>query len=181
MKNYKQPGKTLEITGLSTDVKAGYIYRRTGHSSAMAKAWIGVVPDDILGTSTALTTLDGRPIVIGDGVAAEAQYGSGKGDMILEGVFTSPLPTSGMLVRDSDPVYMQVASVAAPGTVASGVTVNQDAAFNRFAISGALVGFAVGSNYTATQSPYTGMNVVDYKLIALPLHGIVGAAPSASV
>lgn len=176
-KAFSQNGKSIAITGVASTVAVGSVYRRTGASGAMARAWIGVVTDKIIGTSDAQTTIDGRPIVIGDGVAAEAQFGEGKGDMMIEGVFTLALPTSGMVINDSDPLYMRVANTAAPGTVASGVTNNQDAAFNRHAISGACVGFAVGSNYTGTSAPFVGLNVVDVKLLGLPLHGLAAAAP----
>ena len=180
-KNFRQPGKSIAITGRTTTVAQGSVFRRTGASGAMAKGWIGVVEDEIIGTTASAETLDGRPILIGDGVAAEAQSGDGKGDMTIEGVFVFALPTSGMVIADSDPCYMQVASVAAPGTVASGVTNNQDAAFNRHAISGALVGFAVGANYTAATAPFTGKNVVDVKLLGLPLHGLADSAPSTGI
>lgn len=178
-KAYRHEGKSLAISGSASTVASGSLYRRTGASGNFARAWIGVVTDEIIGTSATLTTVDGRPIQIGDGVAAEAQSGSGKGDMMIEGVFTMLLPTSGMIVNDSDPLYMRVADVTDPGTVASGVTNNQDAAFNRHAISGALAGFAVGSNYTGTSAPFTGLNVVDVKLLGLPLHGLAAAAPYA--
>lgn len=177
-KNFRQVGRSITITSQTSDIAAGSIYRRTGASNAMAKAWIGVVEDEIIGTSSNAETIDGRPIQIGNGVAAEAQTGDGKGDMTIEGVFTFALPTSGMLVNDSDPLYMQVVDVTAPGTIASGVTNNQSASFARQAISGALVGFAVDSNYTATTAPFTGMNVVDVKLLGLPLHGLSDVAPS---
>ena len=175
-KAFSQNGKSVAITGVASTVAVGSVYRRTG-AGAMGRAWIGVVTDEIIGTSDTAETLDGRPIQIGDGVAAEAQTGSGKGDMMVEGVFTLSLPTSGMVINDSDPLWMQVANTAAPGTVASGVTNNQDAAFNVRAISGACVGFAVGANYTGTSAPFVGLNVVDVKLLGLPLHGLAAAAP----
>lgn len=175
-KAFSQNGKSIAITGVASSVAVGSVYRRTG-AGAMGRAWVGVLTDKIVGTSDDQTTIDGRPIVIGDGVAAEAQKGEGKGDMMVEGVFTLALPTSGMVINDSDPLYMQVANPAAPGTVASGVTNNEDAAFNGHAISGACVGFAVGANYTGTSAPYVGLNVVDVKLLGAPLHGLAAAAP----
>lgn len=183
-KAYRQEGKSVEITGItSANIAGGNIYRKSGSSSTQGRAWIGVVTDDITATSQAAATLDGRPIVIGDGVLAEAQTGSGKGDMFIEGVFTLRLPTSGMYVNDSDPVYMHLASYAdlsGVGTVASGVTNNQinTTPWTRQAVSGALVGFAVGSSYTATSQPFTGLNVVDVKLIGLPLQGLAAIAPA---
>lgn len=180
-KNFRQPGKSITITGQTATRASGSLFRRTGAAGALAKAWIGVVEDEIIGTAVVDETLDGRPIMIGDGVAAEAQFGDGKGDMTIEGVFTFNLPTSGMLINDSDPLYMQVADVTTPGTVASGVTNNQSADFTRHAISGALVGFAVGANYTAATAPFTGNNVIDVKLLGLPLHGLAAVAPSTGV
>lgn len=181
-KAFRQEGKSIEISGAATTVAAGSVYRRTGGQggSSIVRAHIGVVTDEIIGTSADATTLDGRPIIIGDGVSAEAQTGSGKGDAMIEGVFTLRLPVSGMLVYDADPLYMNVANTAAPGTVASGVTNNQTAAFSRVnrAISGALVGFAVGQSYTGSSAPFTGLNVVDVKLLGLPLHGLAAAAPA---
>jgi len=181
-KAFRQEGKSIEISGVTTTVAAGSIYRRQGgqgSSQALSRAFVGVVTDEIIGTSADLTTIDGRPIQIGDGVAAEAQTGTGKGDAMIEGVFTLALPTSGMVVYDADPLYMQVADVTAPGAVASGVTNNENTdAWNRFAISGALVGFAVGQSYTGTSAPFTGLNVVDVKLLGLPLHGLADAGPA---
>lgn len=179
-KAYRQEGKSIEITGVSSaNVPGGSLYRRTGASATRGRAWIGVVTEDIVATSQDLTTTDGRPIQIGDGVLAEAQKGNGKGSMFIEGVFTLRLPASGMVVFDSDPLYMNLASYAdlSSTPVASGVTNNQDATFNRHAASGALVGFAVGNNYTGTSAPFTGLNVVDVKLVSLPLHNLNPIAP----
>lgn len=175
-KNFRQQGNSLTITGITSQtIAAGSLYRRTGTGqSGDARAWIGCVEDEILGTSVANTTVDGRPIQIGDGVAAEAQFGTGKGDMTIEGVFTFRLPYSGALVLDADPLYAQFTS-----NVASGVTDNMTSGGVQFgAISGSLVGFAVGGNYISTVAPFVGMNVVDVKLIGLPLHGLAAAAPS---
>lgn len=180
-KNFRQEGKSIPITGQSANRSAGWLYRRTGLSSAGAKAWVGVIEDDIIGTSSTLTTIDGRPILIGNGVAAEAQTGDGKGDMTIEGVFTFALPQSGMLIRDADPLYMLVSSVTSIDTIASGVTNNQNAnsgAFDRHALSGALVGFAVGGNYTGATAPFVGLNVVDVKLMGLPLQGLAAVGPA---
>ena len=174
-KNFRQQGNSITISGVSTGtITGGSLYRRTGYSST-GRAWIGVVEDDITGTSTQLTTLDGRPIQIGDGVAAEAQTGTGKGDMTIEGVFTFRLPASGTYVVDGDPLWAVFTS-----DVASGVTDNVIGATFMGAISGALVGFAVGGNYTGSTVPYTGMNVVDVKLTGLPLHGLASVAPASS-
>ena len=161
-KAYQGPGQSVKISGISSTIAVGSVYRRSGGS---VRYWIGVVTDEIIGTGNQLTTVDGRPILIGDGVAAESQVGDGKGDMMVEGIFTLRLPTSGMLVNDGDPVYANFTS-----NVASGVTNNQDAAFNRFPISGGLVGFAEGRSYFATTAPFTGLNMVDVKLLGLPLH-----------
>jgi hypothetical protein len=183
-KAHRQEGKSVEITGIATaNIPGGSIYRKTGSTSTQGRAWIGVVTEDINATSQAATTLDGRPIVIGDGVLAEAQSGSGKGDMFIEGVFTLRLPTSGMYVNDSDPVYLNLASyndLSGTNTVASGVTNNQltTSPWTRHALSGAIVGFAVGASYTATSQPFTGLNVVDVKLIGLPLQGLAAIAPA---
>jgi len=170
-KNFRQVGKSITISGVSgTTVASGSLYRRTG-GSQFQRAWIGVVTDRIIGDDQSQETLDRRPIDIGDGVAAEAQLGEGKGDMMIEGVHVFRLPTSGMAVADSDPLYGDFNSTT---NVASGVTDN--GAFGP--ISGALVGFAVGANYTATTAPFTGLNVVDVKLLGLPLHGLEAISPA---
>lgn len=177
MKTYRQPGSVLQISGISSGtIPAGSLYRRTG-GTQFQRAWIGIVIDDIVGTGTALTTLDGRPIDIGDGRTAEAQYGTGKGDMKVDGVFTCRLPASGSYIVDGDPLW---AIFNETTKVASGVTDNINAAgsLNWGPISGALVGYAVGGNYTATQVPFVGMNVVDVKLLGFPLHGIAWAGPA---
>ncbi len=166
------------ISGVSSaTIPAGSLYRRSGLSST-SRAWIGVVEDDIIGSSVAAQTLDGRSVNIGDGVAAETQYGTGKGDMTIEGVFTFRLAASGVYVVDGDPLYAQFDG----NNVASGVTdnVNLSTLVQFGAISGACVGFAVGGNYTATTAPFTGMNVVDVKLLGLPLHGLAATAPATS-
>jgi len=172
-KNFRQQGNSITISGVTSGtIVGGSLYRRTG-SAATGRAWIGVVEDDITGSTVQLTTLDGRPIQIGDGVAAESQTGTGKGDMTIAGVFTFRLPASGTLVVDGDPLWAQFTS-----NVASGVTDNVIGDVWMGAISGALVGFAVGGNYTATTVPFTGMNVVDVKLTGLPLHGLAAIAPA---
>tara|TARA_R110002096_G_scaffold388802_2_gene583123 strand:+ start:6163 stop:6714 length:552 start_codon:yes stop_codon:yes gene_type:complete len=181
-KAFRQEGKSIEISGVAATVSSGSVYRRTGATGNFARAWVGVVTDEIIGTSAQQTTLDGRPINIGDGAQAEAQTGEGKGDMMIQGVFTMRLPLSGIAIADSDPIYMNVADVTNPGAVASGVTNNQwDDGTDYFSlpISGALVGFAVGANYVGLSEPYVGLNVVDVKLLGLPLHGLAEIAPSA--
>ena len=71
MKTYRQPGSVLQISGISSGtIPAGSLYRRTG-GTQFQRAWIGIVIDDIVGTGTALTTLDGRPIDIGDGMTTK--------------------------------------------------------------------------------------------------------------
>lgn len=171
-KNFRQKGESLTISGVSATVPGGSLYRRSTYSS-LGRAWIGVVEDEIIGTSASQQTLDGRPIQIGDGVAAEAQTGSGKGDMTIEGVFTFRLPASGTYIQDGAPLYAQFTS-----NVASGVTDNVSGATFMGAISGALVGFAVGQNYTGQTTPFLGMNVVDVKLLGLPLHGLAAIGPA---
>ena len=173
-KNFRQVGKSITISGVtSSTIPAGSLYRRTGGATGAA-AWIGVVEDEILGSSVAAQTLDGRPILIGDGVAAEAQTSSGKGDMTIEGVFTFRLPYSGALVLDADPVYAEFTN-----NFASGVTDNKTAAGVQFGpLSGACVGFAVGQNYISTVQPFVGMNVVDVKLLGPPLQGLAAIAPA---
>ena len=173
-KNFRQVGTSITISGVTSGtIPPGSLYRRTG-GAATARAWIGVVEDEVIGSTVAQTTIDGRPINIGDGVAGEAQFGTGKGDMTIEGVFTFRLPYSGALVLDADPVYAEFTN-----NVASGVTDNMTSAGVQFgAISGSLVGFAVGANYISTVAPFVGMNVVDVKLLGLPLHGIQTVAPS---
>lgn len=175
-KEFSGDGKSVKITGQSATIAQGSIFRRSGGTS---RYWVGVVTDEIIGTAAAQTTVDGRPIQIGDGVAAEAQFGDGKGDMFVEGIFTLRVVASGMYFADSDPVYAQVASFANPGgtLVSSGVTNNQTAAFVKYAVSGALVGFAEGASYISTAKPYVGLNVVDVKLLGLPLHQLAAAAP----
>ena len=167
-KAYRSQGQSLEITGLSSGVKAGYIYRRSGGTT---RYWVGVVTNDITGTSEALTTIDGRPIQIGDGVAAETQYGDGRGDMMVEGVFTIPVYPSGNAPSavDGAPLY----GSSFTNNVASGV----DPTPGGHAISGTLVGFADGDAYIGTTAPYVGVHVVDVKLLGLPLHALQSVAP----
>jgi len=174
-KAFRSEGKSVAITGQTTTVSPGSIFRRSGGT---ARFWIGVVADEIIGNTVALTTIDGRPINIGDGVAAEAPLGDGKGDMFIEGIFTLRCPTSGMIINDGDPVYADVTGKggASQGTVASGVTNNGSPTAGP-AISGCLVGFAEGAAYTATVAPLTGLRVVDVKLLGLPLHALASVAP----
>lgn len=173
-KNFRQKGDSITISGVSATVPGGSLYRRSGYS-ALGRAWIGVVEDEIIGTSATAQTLDGRPIQIGDGVAAEAQAGPGKGDMTIEGVFTFRLPASGTYILDGAPLYANFSS-----NVASGVTDNVTGATFMGAISGALVGFAVGGNYVSNIVPFAGMNVVDVKLLGLPVHGLAAIGPAST-
>lgn len=175
-KNFRQVGSSITISGVtSATIPAGSLYRRTGLST-LNRGWIGVVEDEIVGSSVALQTLDGRSINIGDGVAGETQFGTGKGDMTVEGVFTFRLPASGTYVVDGAPIYGRFTS-----NVASGVTDNVLVAspYTQFgAISGALVGFSVGNSYVGTVTPFVGMNVVDVKLLGLPMHGFEKCGPA---
>ena len=178
-KLFRAEGKSVKITGQAADVPAGRIFRRGNPLSEAANptfggSWIGVVTDEIIGTSSTLTTVDGRPILIGDGVAAEAQVGDGKGDMMVEGVFTLLVDATSAVISGSMPCYMQVASFAAPQNtlIASGVTRNGD-----YAVSGALVGFAVEDEYSGDTAPFTGRRVVDVKLLGNALHDFAATAP----
>lgn len=167
-KFYRAEGKVVAISGQTADVPAGRIFRKGG-VGAQGNFWTGIVVDDIIGTSSTLTTLDGRPIMIGDGVAAEAQSGDGKGDMGIVGVYTLLVDATSAAIVDADPCYAQVADFADPDAtlISSGITEN-----GGFVVSGALVGFAVGPEYTGDTAPYTGRRVVDVKLLGLPLHNI---------
>lgn len=178
-KLFRAEGKSVKIWGQAATVEVGSIFRRGNPLTAVAAgafggSWIGVVTDEIIGTSATLTTIDGRPILIGDGVAAEAQTGDGKGDMGVEGVYTFLVEGTSAVISGATPCYMQVADVANPHStlIASGVTRNGD-----YPISGALVGFAVEDEYTGDTAPFAGRRVVDVKLLGLPLHGIMNTAP----
>ena len=182
-KLFRGEGKSVKISGQAADVVSGRIFRRSNNQNEAANPnfggqWIGVVTDDVLGTTSTLTTLDGRPIIIGDGQAAEAQTGDGKGDMAIEGVFTLLVDATSAVISGAMPCYMQVASFANPQNtlIASGVTRN-GAADVMFAVSGALVGFAVDNEYSGEAAPYAGRRVVDVKLLGNPLHDLVNVAP----
>lgn len=176
-KKYTQQGETISISGLTASLAAGSIYRKGGEKN---RAWIGVVIDDIIGTAVQLTTIDGRPIDIGDG-GGGLQYGDGLGDMQIEGVFTLRLPASGTIVPDGHPLYMQVANIATPTSsatfAASGVTPGMADLIGTGPISGCLVGFAYGEAYTASTGIYSGLRVVDVKLLGLPLQGLAAIGP----
>ena len=63
-KAFRQEGKSIEISGAATTVAAGSVYRRTGNQGGAqdsSRAFVGVVTDEITGTSADATTLDGRP------------------------------------------------------------------------------------------------------------------------
>ncbi len=178
-KLFKSDGKSVQISGQSADIVSGRIFRRGNPLTEVANGtfgggWIGVITDDVLGTSSTLTTVDGRPIIIGDGVAAEAQTGDGKGDMLVEGVFTLLVDATSAVISGATPCYMQVASFANPQStlIASGVTRNSD-----YAVSGALVGFAVDNEYSGEAAPYAGRRVVDVKLLGNAFHDLGNTAP----
>ena len=186
-KLFRAEGKSVKIWGQTATIPAGRIFRRgnpltelafpTGNSGS-GNGWggslVGVVTDEIIGTTETLTTVDGRPILIGDGVSAEAQTGDGKGDMGIEGVYTLLVDGTSAVISGGMPAYMQVADFANPqGTlIASGVTRNDD-----FPVSGALVGFAVEDEYTGDTAPFAGRRVADIKLLGNALHGIAHTAP----
>jgi len=171
-KTFRAEGKSIQIAGQGTGITSGSIFRRS--NPITGGYWTGIVTDDIIGTTEDLTTVDGRPILIGDGVAAEAQTGDGKGDMMVEGVFALLVNALSAVISGSMPVYAHVASFADPGAslVVSGVTRNAD-----FVVSGALVGFAVDDEYTTGAAPFAGRRLVDVKLLGLPLHDIANLAP----
>ena len=180
-KLFRSNGKSVKIDGQAADVASGRIFRRGNPISEVAGGargwggnWIGVVTDDIIGTSSTLTTVDGRPILIGDGVAAEAQVGDGAGDMGVEGVYTLLVEGTSAVISGAMPCYMQVADVDDPSAtlIASGVTRNSD-----HPISGALVGFAVEDEYSGDTAPFTGRRVVDVKLLGNAFTGLLNTAP----
>lgn len=184
-KLFRSEGKSVKIFGQASDVASGRIFRRGnpltelanpagGYGQGWGGNWIGVVVDDILGTDSVLTTLDGRPILIGDGVAGEAQTGDGKGDMGVVGVYTLGVAAASAVISGAMPCYMEVADDANPqdSLIASGVTRHGDVP-----ISGALVGFAVEEEYLGDTAPFAGLRVVDVKLLGNAFTGIMNTAP----
>ena len=86
--NYVGPGDTIPITGLSTGVLGGALYSYSG-GTTVGSNWWGVVANDIIGTSEALTTVDGRPVLDEDLTGLSIQgvnVGTGKGDLKVCGV-----------------------------------------------------------------------------------------------
>ena len=178
-KLFRAEGKSVKIWGQTATVESGRIFRRGNPLTEVANgafggSWVGVVTDEIIGTSQTLTTVDGRPILIGDGVGAEAQTGDGKGDMGVVGVYTLLVEGTSAVISGAMPCYMQVADFANPQStlIASGVTRNGD-----FPVSGALVGFAVEDEYTGDTAPFAGRRVVDVKILGNALHGMLNTAP----
>jgi hypothetical protein len=177
-KHYRGEGKVIKIDGQTADVASGRIYRKGNPLSLAANPtqsgnFVGVVQADITGTSSTLTTVDLRPIQVGDGVDG-TQTGDGKGDMMVEGVHTLLVWGESAVISGSMACYMQVADFANPHStlIASGVTRNGD-----YAVSGALVGFATENEYTGDAAPFTGRRVVDVKLLGNALHAIATTAP----
>jgi len=70
-KNEAAVGDVLRITGLATGHKGGDLL--------VHDSWSGIVQKDIIGTTEALKTIEGREIA--------GQKGDGAGDIQIEGVF----------------------------------------------------------------------------------------------
>lgn len=175
---FKRNGLVLPIVTPSVSgVVANSLYRSGG--------WVGVVQRDITGTSEAEVTIDGRPII---NLAGEtATMGDGLGDIAVEGVYT--VGCSGNTFTDGSPVYFfgQDTQYATPTWVADtpavgpGTTAQVSglvSGTSLHSVSGVLLGYAVGPDYTTRDSSeepddvYWGAitnRVVDVKLLGYPL------------
>jgi len=113
-------GDVLPVTGLATGYKSGALYNFGDPASAAGNGFWGIIQDDIIGTSDALTTIDGRPILDND----VSSVGNGKGDLKITGVHTmvvaSGMAQAGTGFKIGNPVYASGVSTraAAPNTAA---------------------------------------------------------------
>lgn len=179
--NFIGPGMTIPVTGQASSVAAGALF---AHGGAVNEAWWGVCEASITGTAVALTTVDGRPILDED----VTQYGSGEGDIKVEGVFQFAV-ASGLAqivtnFRVGDPVYASgYNGVAGPDVSGnngdSDVTtlgMVQPAAAAVDTTRGlSLAGHVWKAAYLETNnaSPFVGMWVVEAKLLGHPPAGLV--------
>lgn len=193
-------GDTIPISGLSSTVVAGTLYnygRTSGGNATAASAtggfgfgWWGIVQTDIIGTSAALTTIDGRPILDEDltGLSiAGVNKGTGKGDLRVTGVHEIAIASGiacGGTIAAGVPVYASgVNCVAGPcvgGIGASDTTslgmIQSRTGFNQYGWNGGLS--LVGH---AWRAPFLDMRaasntrlswVVETKLLGMPYGGI---------
>lgn len=177
-------GETLPIEGLSTGYKSGTLYAvGQDHTS---KFW-GIIQNDIIGTSEALTTVDGRPILDND----VSQVGSGKGELAITGVHAVVIP-SGLAQAASgfkvgNPVYASgVGTRAAAPTTAAHVGANDPtiygfvqpaSTFTTYGTVGglSLVGHVWKQAYLdlRTTSKTKGAWVAEVKLLGHPVAGLI--------
>lgn len=178
MLNFIGPGTTIPVTGLSSGVSAGALF---GHGSAVNEAWWGIIADDIIGTSEALTTIDGRPILDED----VAQVGDGKGDLLVEGVVQAVV-ASGLAVSNfsvGDPVYASGYNGVAGPDVSGNNGARDVTTYGMVQPAAAAVDTTRGLSlaghvwkrpYLAEgASPFAGSWVVDVKLLGHPAAGLV--------
>lgn len=177
-------GETLPIEGLSTGYKSGTLYAvGQDHTS---KFW-GVIQNDIIGTSEAQTTVDGRPILDND----VSQVGSGKGELAITGVHTVVIPSG--LAKGShgfkvgNPVYASGVNTRAgklpiPNEVGSTDPTDYGfvmplSTFTTYGTSGglSLVGHVWKQAYLdlRTTSKTKGAWVAEVKLLGHPVAGLI--------
>lgn len=83
-------GQSMKITGVSTTKPAGYLHQIGG--------FVGVVLNDIIGTGVAYVAT----AALGAGLTEG--FGDGKGDMSIQGIYSSMLH-SGIVVAVGDALY----------------------------------------------------------------------------
>jgi len=191
MLNYVGPGNTMPLSGLASNVNSGALYSVGGSGAAAGKNFWGVVVDDIIGTGSALTTVDGRPILDEDLTGLSIQgvnVGDGKGDMKVEGVFelvvASGVAQSASNFRKGSAVYASgVNTVAGPSLRFPGAFTatgyGMVAVPAAFTTTGApecmsLVGHVWKEAYLdlRSASPFKGSWVCEVKLLGRPTDGL---------
>lgn len=188
---YVGPGDTIPISGLTTDLSAGDLYNVGDSSSGHGYGWWGIVEDDVIGTSSTLTTVDGRPILDEDlsnaGLSIQGvNVGTGKGDVRVTGVHEMVVASGIAQTGAFDvgvPVYASGtntragASTEAQGslTVTTKGMVQAEAAYSLNGAAGglSLVGHVWRSPFFDSRdaSPFKGSWVAEVKLLGRPVAG----------
>lgn len=177
------PGDVIPITGKTTGLSSGALY--SVGSAIDGVVWWGIVQDDIIGTTEALTTIDGRPILDED----VSQLGDGAGDMMVTGVHQCIVASGAALAgvfAVGEPVYASGFDVLAgvdSGTADSAIgsdtvqtlgMVHQSEAVDSTGTGGmSLCGHVWKVPYleTNTGSPLVGSWVAEIKLLGHPAAG----------
>ena len=183
---FKSVGDTMRITGLASNYKAGALYSVGNGSQGPGYNFWGLFENDVIGTSSALTTVDGRPIFDNDltGLSIHGvNVGDGVGELRVSGVHELVIGSGiadGGLVKRGVPLYASgVNTLAGVELRRAGALTPTSYGFvfpdSAYTLSGkpgglSLVGHAWSDPFLdlRTSSPLKGGWVVETRLIGFP-------------